>query len=246
MKTYIVVPLYQEEQRFDVDYFNQLLKIPNTYWLLVDDGSTDKTFELINELRSRYTNLEIKSNPINKGKTVSILDSYRYLVNSLGTSNFNLAYLDGDGAFAISDIKRIILMGETSYYKLNYFAIYSSRLRISGRDIRRKNSRHLIGRLVLGILRLRFTNLPYDTQCGFKLYLNIPTLNLLLKKSFRSKWFFDIELIKFSRTLKPELPDGLKIWEEPLNNWRDVEGSKLSFKSAPAIIFEMLDLIKRK
>ena len=246
MKTYVVVPMYQEELRFDVDYFNQLLQIPNTHWLLIDDGSTDKTLELMNELKSRFVNLEIKSNSINKGKTVSILDSYRYLINSLGASEFNLAYLDGDGAFGISDIKRIILMGETAQFKSNYFAIYSSRLRISGRDIRRKTSRHLIGRLIVGILRLRFGNLPYDTQCGFKLYLNIPTLNLLLQEPFRSKWFFDIELIKFSRKLKPELTDKLKIWEEPLNNWRDVKGSKLSFKSAPRLIFEMLDLIKRK
>ena len=49
-------------------------------------------------------------------------------------------------------------------------------------------------------------------------------------------WFVDIELMMRISLIRNNL---VNIWEVPLNYWKDVEGSKISFTKFPQIIFEI-------
>jgi glycosyltransferase involved in cell wall biosynthesis len=44
-KIVIVVPCFNEAKRLNFFYFNRLSKLKSTFWIFVDDGSTDDTFK---------------------------------------------------------------------------------------------------------------------------------------------------------------------------------------------------------
>ena len=46
-KFVIVVPCFNEEKRFNENYFNKMVSIRDTFWIFVDDGSTDPTGEIL-------------------------------------------------------------------------------------------------------------------------------------------------------------------------------------------------------
>jgi hypothetical protein len=58
-----------------------------------------------------------------------------------------------------------------------------------------------------------------------------------LKKSSKQDGFFDIEIINRFKTNSGK---EIKIWEEPVNFWKDVNGSKLNFKQAIRVLAELL------
>ena len=59
---FFVVPCFNEEKRFIEDYWNELLLIPNTKWLFVNDGSTDQTTKVLQDLAQNVNvnNLTLK------------------------------------------------------------------------------------------------------------------------------------------------------------------------------------------
>ena len=65
---------------------------------------------------------------------------------------------------------------------------------MAGRKILRKTHRHVIGRLIATLSGIFWPTIPYDTQCGFKLF-KASNLTGLEKFQVRTKWFFEIELV---------------------------------------------------
>jgi hypothetical protein len=69
----------------------------------------------------------------------------------------------------------------------------------------------------------------YDTQCGAKIFRVTPQLAQVLADPFVSKWVFDVELIaRFIRLNRGDPKTvAARIYEFPLNVWKDVAGSKV-------------------
>ena len=77
-------------------------------------------------------------------------------------------------------------------------------------------------------------NAPYDTQCGLKFFRVDYALVDSLSGEFQTSWFFDVELLL-------RLSHGsLEVWEEPLQYWHDVQGSKIRLRAYPTILVEIL------
>jgi hypothetical protein len=108
--------------------------------------------------------------------------------------------------------------------------VLGSRVMLMGRDIRRKASRHYLGR-VFATAASHALDLPvYDTQCGAKMLRVNAATATLFTTPFRSPWIFDVELI--ARYLRlPVLPGEParrdRIYELVLPEWHDKPGSKL-------------------
>ena len=116
-------------------------------------------------------------------------------------------------------------------------AIYSSRVKMAGRIINRNSLRHLISRIVTTIFGFTWKKIPYDTQSGFKIYRNSDDFKSLFTSSFRTRWFFDIELtIKYLENTEREL----KVWEQPVSSWSDVPGSKINLSQVKNLFFEII------
>jgi hypothetical protein len=156
------------------------------------------------------------------------------------SNHLYIGYLDSDGAFSADETARHI---PKAVEKLNEgFSIYSvSRVLLSGRNIDRKVYRHIIGRLIRTLIGLKFKNLPYDTQSGFKLFNNDPPLEEVMAKPFRTKWFVDVELINRRQVM---VNDGKLIWEEPALTWTDVGNSSIKLSASLQIIADIFRILR--
>jgi glycosyltransferase involved in cell wall biosynthesis len=231
-KFVIVVPCFNEEKRFNENYFNKMVSIRDTFWIFVDDGSTDSTGEILKKFCNKKNTLCLKVNH-NIGKSNAIAQGMQYASSKINGISW-LGFLDSDGAFEVSDVENIIQM--TRSIKV-YNAVYSSRVKMAGRNINRNNSRHIFARLIISFFGLVWKDIPYDTQSGFKLYRYSNNFNLIFLEPFKTKWFFDIEL--FIRNLKI-LKSTLNAWEEPVSSWVDIPGSKINYRERIRIIHEVV------
>jgi dolichyl-phosphate beta-glucosyltransferase len=231
-KIVIVVPCFNEAKRLDLLYFKKLSEIRNTVWIFVDDGSTDDTSKILIEYGKKENIIHVKTND-NVGKSNAVAYGMNYAAKNISHIGW-LGFLDADGAFATGDVESIIKM--TSQFE-SYDALYTSRVKMAGRNIERNNARHIIARLITSIFGLVWKDIPYDTQSGFKLYRYYDNFNLMLTKSFKTRWFLDIELyIRFLHSREKNI----RVWEEPVSSWIDIPGSKIDYRQSTRIILEAM------
>ena len=86
-----------------------------------------------------------------------------------------------------------------------------------------------------------YPEIPYDSQCGFKLFWNSPEVNQVFNYEFKTKWFFDLEIHKRMND-KGFVSECTR--EEPLENWREIGASHLTFATYPALLFEIYWITK--
>jgi glycosyltransferase involved in cell wall biosynthesis len=235
----LVVPCFNEENRFPVNYWQEILNANSDIsWIFVNDGSTDKTIELLKEI-TRGTESKYISCNSNLGKGNAIRIGF---LNAL-KSNLQyqiFGYVDSDGAFSREDIFRMVEQASEKCVESQKFPIdvlLSSRVGLAGHQINRRRSRHYLGRMIATFLTNGWKDAPYDTQSGFKLFRNSIPFQQALNEEFKTKWFVDVEL--FTRIGINKGGD-LNLWEEPVTSWRDVEGSKISLRKILRITVEII------
>ena len=98
MKITIIIPFYNEVARINLENFHQIFNgFPNYNFLLVDDGSTDKTIEILEQFQFQFSNIEVLKLPKNVGKSEAI----RSAVLAVSETDF-IAYYDADLATPFS------------------------------------------------------------------------------------------------------------------------------------------------
>jgi glycosyltransferase involved in cell wall biosynthesis len=239
----IIVPVYNESKRWNVDFWNELINCTSAKFIFVNDGSTDNSLELIFHLQASERVLCVNL-PTNVGKAQAIAKG----LSAASTHNsIYLGYLDADSAFNVQDIIRIIELSTEKIENEGFDSIWSSRILLGGRTIERKLWRQWFSRLIATILGFAFPGLPYDTQSGFKLWKREQILTTHFDYQFNTKWYLDLELfVKISNEHK-----NFRIWEEPVLYWKDVGGSKIAGKQLLIIlrdtfvIFIMLSRLRK-
>jgi glycosyltransferase involved in cell wall biosynthesis len=235
VKVAIVVPCYNESSRWNHPYWEELITIKNVDWYFINDGSRDNTYAIISKY-IKYPNCQVRSLKKNSGKSEAVRSGLLEATNNQNSYEF-IGFIDADGCVSASDVERI---SELPYRLISdsvkFDAIWASRIPLSGRLIVRSKSRHLIGRVLAKIFRMGAGELPYDTQCGFKIFDNSIFLRRSLLREFQTRWLFDLEIHSRLRTEKGLDP---VIWEEPLNQWIEVGNSKINIKEGIRILFEI-------
>jgi dolichyl-phosphate beta-glucosyltransferase len=232
----VVIPIYNEENRIlkslkkIIHYFSN--KGINFEIILVNDGSIDRSLEIIKnfqEEKSNFDNLYITiiDNKENKGKGFSIREGIMY-----SNGEFVL-FTDADLSTPIDHLDEFL-----SYLRDDYsIAIASrglpdSRLIIS-QNVFRKNMGKIFNFIVRSSIKLPFK----DTQCGFKLFKKKAA-----KKIFQlvkiSDFSFDVEVLYIAKQL------GYKIVEIPVT-WENSADSKVSvFKDSVKMFMSVLKIKK--
>ncbi|TGU72362.1 glycosyltransferase [Geomonas terrae] len=224
-KTRIVVPCYNEAKRLKPEAFIVALEDdPDLSFLFVNDGSTDATFEVLRALQSeapaRIAVMDLERN-CGKAEAVRLgmLDAAHGAYDLVG-------YWDADLATPLSAIGDLCSVFENK----DVDAVFGSRVRLLGRNIRRRPARHYLGRVFATCASLLLRLHIYDTQCGAKLFRNSSALRAVLSVPFKVRWIFDVELLaRFPLVM--EAPDnmGAERWVKyPLREWVDVKGSKVT------------------
>ena len=233
----VIVPCFNEEKRFNSKYFDKLVAIEGTEWLLVDDGSVDDTFNILTKYCSNQ-NAKLLKLPKNFGKSEAIRNGMLYASEIFPTIKW-FGFLDSDGAFSVQDVNEILLKVKNEKYE-PYDAVFSSRVKLSGRSIERKTYRHLLGRVLTTAFGSIWKDIPYDTQSGFKVFRNSEFFRAAISKPLNNRWFFDIGIVIRLANSQERLPN---IWEVPVNSWVDVSGSKISIRESFRLAFEIPRII---
>lgn len=221
LNTYVIVPCFNEEFRLNIDYWNELISSSDYNWIFVNDGSTDKTKKKLEQIKG----IKILDLTQNSGKAEAIRAGINHAMEYEDKDDLVISYLDSDSAFEIKDIKRIFKVFRDKLEKDEIDSVWASRVALAGREISRSTTRHYLSRIVISIIGVFDKKLPYDPQTGFKIfYLNEKTVTLFSTR-FKTRWFFDIEIIRRWEKLKGTQ---IKIWEEPVEYWYEVKGSKVN------------------
>lgn len=233
----IIIPCFNEAQRIDSKAFEEFLENDasrNIHFLFVDDGSSDNSYKVLSELAAKEERIDCLSLPKNKGKAEAI----RAGVLATEIEAFShIGYFDADLATPLSEIYRFIelIKGPESP-----IMILGSRMKILGINrIKRKITRHYIGRVFATIVSRMLKLAIYDTQCGAKL-IEAKHAKMIFQEPFSSKWLFDIELLFRLKKIETEIER--KIVEMPVSSWDDKSGSKMKlsyFLWAPFDLFRI-------
>lgn len=219
----IVVPCYNERRRLDLGTFRAFAADQaGTDFLFVDDGSTDGTGELLDALAAdrpdRFLSLRMERN-VGKAEAVR-----RGVLLATGLGADYVGFWDADLATPLDELPGFVAHLEAHP---GVWMVFGSRVRMLGRSIDRKASRHCLGRLFATAVSLLFGIPVYDTQCGAKVFRAMPAVRRLFERPFRSRWIFDVELLARCLADRPSAA-GERIHEIPLGRWTDVEGSKVT------------------
>ncbi len=106
MKVSIIAPAYNEEENIPylIDEFTNFKKKNNlTDWelIIVDDGSTDRTYKLAIELSKNRDDIVVVKLPYNKGKTDAIKKGLKHSKGEI------IILFDADLQFSFDDVYRI-------------------------------------------------------------------------------------------------------------------------------------------
>lgn len=243
MKTAIVVPCYNEEKRLVSQAFIDFVASTNEIdFIFVNDGSKDRTTDLLQQIcnksnaRASFFSLEK-----NSGKAEAVRQG---LVKAMEGGYHFVGYWDADLSTPLSEIPLFL-----AYFSdTKIITVLGSRVKLLGKDIQRKVSRHYIGRVFATLASLLLKIPVYDTQCGAKIFRTSPQLKKVFQSTFQSRWIFDVEIIaRMQRIFFPQDMTQIKyvLVEKPVNHWRDVGGSKLRSTDFLRAFFELWGLTSK-
>jgi len=213
IKLSIIVPVYNEEKRISRCLDRMLEFSHSVNWeievVVVDDGSTDKTSEIVKKYVSQSKLVKIVSwrDRLGKGasiKRVALLSNKDYV-----------CYMDADLAADPSEFTRLLK------FKDEYDVIIGSRLLPGERlcKIKRPLHRSFFSKSYSLAFRTLFRAQLYDPQCGFKLFRKEAFLKIF-ENVRNNAYGFDSEVVVKALLL------GFKIKEVPID-WKHVDGSKI-------------------
>jgi dolichyl-phosphate beta-glucosyltransferase len=221
----VVIPAYNEEKRLYktvisvVDFLQK--QNYESEVIIVDDGSTDKTVEVANDLIAKFPIVRLIFGKINRGKGFAVK------TGMLSAKGERRLFMDADGSTPISEVDKLLKTGEGAD------VVIGSR-RVSGADVKEDQSTI---RLALGWLfrHIIETILPLgiiDSQNGFKLF-SAKSANELFMRQTIFGWAFDVEILYMARKC------GYEIKEVPIV-WVNDKESKVTLKGMVKMLWEVL------
>jgi glycosyltransferase involved in cell wall biosynthesis len=226
-QTTLVVPCYNEAQRFPLETFRAFLEErPRVSLMLVNDGSSDDTRGVLERLRLAFpTRVFVIDRAVNRGKAESVREGMLAALDLARTPEI-IGFWDADLATPLDAVYQLLPVLEA---RPEVHMVFGARVALLGREIHRKAARHYLGRVFATVVSVMLGLPIYDTQCGAKLFRVGPQSRELFREEFSSRWVFDVEII--ARWLRLNRYDHAKvkqsIYEFPLHRWEDVGGSKV-------------------
>ena len=238
MQVSIIIPAYNEQKRIQKT-LNKILYCLRTNHIdaeiiVVDDGSSDKTFSIATEFSKKYDNIIVLKNDHNKGKGFSVRKG------ALIARGDCVLFSDADNSTPIQEIKKVMPLILNNEYDV----VLGSRS-IEGSEVRlRQPYFHIVmGRIFnLFVKALLYRDFK-DTQCGFKAFTKKVSQEIFKRQTIE-RFSFDAEILAIAKQL------GLKIKEVPVR-WINSPCSKVHpIKDAFIMLVDLfrikINLLKKK
>lgn len=226
LKAIVVVPCYNEQKRLNLKAFKATLEAsPWLGFLFVNDGSSDQTLSMLTRFADDHPQqVGVLSNNVNRGKAASVR---RGLSTAIGYHPEYIGFWDADLATPLSEIADFCNILDK---RDDISIVVGTRLALLGRQIERKATRRILGR-VFSLVASSTLAIPIrDTQCGAKMFRVDRGIDAIFDSPFCSKWVFDVEIfarmiMRQKSTNAPAISNA--IYEKPLESWFEIPGSKL-------------------
>lgn len=207
---------------------------PNYYFCLVDDGSRDQTYPLLNKLAQNSENRIRAITQENKGKAEAVRTG---MLAAAEWEDFaTISFMDADFATPLVEMQRLIQLSQEKY-----LLVMGSRIKRLGAVVERSAYRHYLGRIFATLASFLLGLAVYDTQCGAKVF-RASLVPALFKEPFQSKWLFDIELLFRLMQVLGEEKARLSVLEVPVEAWIHQKNSKVSFLYMLQVPFDLLKI----
>jgi glycosyltransferase involved in cell wall biosynthesis len=240
-KVCIIIPVYNEANRLNqAAYLAHLAQERNHHLLFVNDGSTDQSQYVLEQLKANNPQqIDFLTLAHNQGKAEAIrqgfMQAYRQSFDFIG-------YFDADLATPLNQINLLEgAIDQNSAYQISI----GSRVQLHGYKIERKATRHYLGRIFATLVSMLFGFTIYDTQCGAKLFTANSATVQLFDSPFISRWFFDIEIFVRWQKQQGKTNFNESVIEVPLHEWHEQGQSKLKWSDFLTSPYQLLR-IKQK
>lgn len=211
----IVIPAYNESARIESALERVTCCVAEQGWnaeiLVVDDGSSDETAQIVQRWMQTHPRLHLIQNPGNRGKGYSVRNG---LLQAAGDI---VMFTDADLSAPMEEAERLI----AAIREGADVAIGSRWLDRARQTIHQPLYRQFFGRCFNWITRT-VMGLPFkDTQCGFKAFKR-SAAQVIFRLQTIERWGFDPEILFIARKL------GYQIREVPVT-WGHDERSRISY-----------------
>jgi CheY-like chemotaxis protein/glycosyltransferase involved in cell wall biosynthesis len=233
----VVIPCYNEEKRLKSEEFINFIERNSGYHLcFVNDGSKDKTLQVLQKLRKgREDYISIYDCPKNGGKAEAVRQGLIYM------SKFRdldyVGFLDADLSTDFQDFDDLVKTIESTDFQI----VNGSRISRMGANITKESARKIISKTI-NLIIAKIVGMPFkDTQCGAKI-MRKELIPVAFESRFITKWLFDVEIFMRMKNHFGTKKAQKMICEQPLKRWIHADGSKLSMKDSLNIGFQLIKI----
>ncbi|HKW19427.1 MAG TPA: dolichyl-phosphate beta-glucosyltransferase [Terriglobales bacterium] len=213
LKYSIIIPAYNEGARLGATLDRVLRYVSERGWdaevIVVNDGSSDNTADLVTQRAKMNAVLRLIENPGNRGKGYSVRNGM------LKANGELLLFTDADLSAPIEQADKLFAAVESGAD----VAVGSRWLQPNLQAHRQSLLRQFYGRSFNLVLRILLGLKFKDTQCGFKAFRRDAAGKLFLLQTIDG-WGFDAELLYVAHRI------GMKVREIPVV-WSDAEGTRI-------------------
>ena len=211
----IVIPAFNESARIPATLEEVVACVRRQGWdaevIVVNDGSTDNTVEVVREFARTAPEVRLIENPGNRGKGYSVRSG---LLQALGEV---VMFTDADLSAPMDEADRLFAAIEAGAD----IAIGSRWLDKGRQTHRQPLYRQFFGRCVNAVTRFVMGLHFADTQCGFKAFTRAAAQTVFQLQTIE-RWGFDPEILFIA------VNRGFRIVEVPVS-WAHDERTRMSY-----------------
>ncbi len=219
MEISIVIPAFNEEKRIGGTVRRFLSYLQQNFrqyeLIVVDDGSVDKTQDVLKAITQERAEVRIFRNQTNSGKGHAVKQG---VLQAEGVLVF---FADADLSTPPEEIKHF-----ADLFKTSSASVLIGSRNVAGADIKTTQPlyRRVLGRIFNACVR-QITGLSFkDTQCGFKGFRR-EAAHEIFKRTTENRFSFDVEVLLIAKKMGYEIKEIPIVWsndsESKINPVRD-------------------------
>lgn len=224
----IIIPARNEEKRLPRTLNHILSYLRTRSWtaeiIVINDGSTDRTSDVVKEFAARDKSIVLINNPVNSGKGSSIRDGMLRATGEI------ILFTDADDSTPIEEADKLIAAIHAGADIVIGSRWVDPDLQAHPQPLHRRLNGRVYNLLLRSILGLNLT----DTQNGFKAFTRAAGKSVFAVQKIPG-WGFDAESLFFAKRL------GFSVREVPVEYTYYAEGSKIRpYRDGARMLLELL------